>query len=155
MFFSSVHAQDDLNRYPQAIRKAIEYAMTTDFSKLEDGRQDIDGDHMFANLFHLTSKPVEETHLELHKKYVDVQFWICGEELCGVAPYVGKGECIDAHDDSDLYFYEGIENESFIHATQGCYAVFFPNDAHRPGVCIDGKPLEYRKVVVKVSMNLL
>ena len=25
----------------------------------------------------------------------------------------------------------------------------------RPGVCVDGKPLDYRKVVVKVSLDLL
>lgn len=68
-------------------------------------------DKMFVNLFHLTSKPKEETHPELHKRYADVQFWICGEELCGVAPFIGKGECIDAREDDDLYFYDGIENE--------------------------------------------
>ena len=56
MFFSSVHADDDLKRYPAAIQKAIEYAKNTDFSALEDGRQEIDGDKMYANLFHLTSK---------------------------------------------------------------------------------------------------
>ena len=42
-----------------------------------------------------------------------------------------------------------------VHAVKGCYAVFFPNDVHRPGVCVDGKPLDYRKVVVKVSLDLL
>ncbi|MFR5795435.1 MAG: YhcH/YjgK/YiaL family protein [Christensenellales bacterium] len=92
MFFSSVHANDDLKRYPAAIQKAIEYAKNTDFSALEDGRQEIDGDKMYANLFHLTSKQKEEAHPELHKKYVDVQYWICGEELCGVAPYNGVGK---------------------------------------------------------------
>ena len=60
MFFSSVHADDDLKRYPAAIQKAIEYAKNTDFSALEDGRQEIDGDKMYANLFHLTSKQKEE-----------------------------------------------------------------------------------------------
>ena len=54
-----------------------------------------------------------------------------------------------------LYLYDDVKNEFFIHATEGCYAVFFPNDAHRPGVCVDGKPLDYRKVVVKVSVDLL
>ena len=147
MFFSSVDAHDDLNRYPAAIRKAIEYATTTDFSKLEDGRQVIDGDKMFANLFHLTSKPLNETHPELHRKYVDVQFWICGEELCGVAPFTGSETCIDdSKKDDDLYFYEGFKNESFLHATKGCYAVFFPNDS---------KHLDFRNVVVKVSVDLL
>ena len=47
MFFSSVHADDDLKRYPAAIQKAIEYAKNTDFSALEDGRQEIDGDKMY------------------------------------------------------------------------------------------------------------
>lgn len=155
MIFSSIHANDDLKRYPPAIQKAIEYALTTDFSKLEDGRQEIDGDKMYANLFHLTSKRLEETHPELHKRYVDVQFWISGEELCGVAPYTGIGKCIEAREEDDLYFYDHFENEFFLHATQGCYAVFFPNDAHRPGVCVDGKPMEYRKVVVKVNVDLL
>lgn len=155
MIFSSIYANDELKRYPTAIQKAIEYAVTTDFSKLEDGRQEIDGEKMFANLFHLTSKPVEQTHPELHKKYVDVQFWISGEELCGVAPNTGKGNCIEAREEEDLYFYDYFDNEFFIHATQGCYAIFFLNDAHRPGVCVDEKPLDYRKVVVKVSVDLL
>ena len=105
MFFSSVHADDDLKRYPAAIQKAIEYAKNTDFSALEDGRQEIDGDKMYANLFHLTSKQKEEAHPELHKKYVDVQYWICGEELCGVAPYNGVGKCIETREDDDLYLY--------------------------------------------------
>jgi YhcH/YjgK/YiaL family protein len=154
MIFSSIQAKDDIKKYPEAIQKALHYAMETDFSKLEDGRQEIDGDNMFANLFHLTSKPVEETHPEMHKKYIDVQFWLSGEELCGVAPYEGGAVLIEEHEDQDLYFYEKVANESFIYAKKGCYAVFYPNDAHRPGVCVDGKATTYRKVVVKVKADL-
>ncbi len=155
MIFSSKNANDDISKYPEAIQKAIRFAQETDFSQIEDGRVAIDGDNMFANLFHITSKPVEETHPEMHKQYIDVQYWLCGEELCGVAPYKGGSTCIEAREDEDLYFYDGVANESFIHAVEGDYAVFFPNDAHRPGVCIDGKPLDYRKVVVKVNVDLL
>lgn len=155
MFFSSMHAHDELNKYPQAIRRAIEYVASTDFSAVEDGRQEIDGEKMYANVFHLTSKLEEDTHPELHRKYIDVQFWIEGEELCGVAPAHGVGACIEENDEQDLYFYDGVQAESFIHALPGCYAVFFPNDAHRPGVAVDRKPSELRKVVVKVSVDLL
>ena len=155
MIYDSLKHMEAYQGVHPGIYKGLELLRDTDFSKLEDGRQEIDGDKMFANLFHLTSKLKEETHPELHKKYVDVQFWICGEELCGVAPYHGVGKCVEAREDEDLYFYDSVENESFIHATEGCYAVFFPNDAHRPGVCVDGKPLDYRTVVVKVSLDLL
>lgn len=156
MVFSSIHAHDDLGRYPPAIRRAVEYLMRTDFSALPDGRQAIDGERMFANVFHLTSKPLAQTRPELHRKYADVQFWLDGEELCGAAPYTGRERCVDdSRADEDLYFYEDMANESFLHATPGCYAVFFPNDAHRPGICLDSHPLTYRKVVVKVSVDLL
>lgn len=155
MIFSSMHANDNVKNYPVAIQKAIAYLTQTDFGKLEDGVYEIDGKRMYAQVFHHTSKPVAETQPELHKKYLDVQFWICGEELFGIAPSNGVGSCVEAIDERDLYFYDGVANESFVHATEGCYAVFFPNDVHRPGVCVDGKPLTYRKVVVKVSTELL
>lgn len=78
MIFSSIHAGDDLSKYPEAIARAIRYASTTDFSQMEDGRYPIDGDRMFVQLFHLTSKQLEETKPELHEKYVDVQYWLTG-----------------------------------------------------------------------------
>lgn len=155
MIFSNNSSDAAIAKYPAAIQKAIRYAVNTDFSRLEDGRQEIDGDVMFANLFSIESKPVEQTHPELHKKYIDVQYWIGGEELCGIAPADGIGECIEANEGNDLYFYDGVKNESFIHAVRGCFAVFFPDDAHRPGVCLSSGPLAYRKVVVKVSVDAL
>ena len=85
--------------------------------------------------------------------------WTCITEVLPreiVLPAVGQGAlAIETREDDDLYLYDDVKNEFFIHATEGCYAVFFPNDAHRPGVCVDGKPLDYRKVVVKVSVDLL
>ena len=96
MIFSSVQSKEDLARCPQAIQKAVLYAMQTDFDALEDGRQEIDGDRMFANLFHLTSQPAEKVSPEGHKEYADVQFWLSGEEWCGVAPRTGKEVCVEA-----------------------------------------------------------
>ena len=155
MIFSSIYANDDLKKYPAAIAKAITYLKETDFDNLADGIYEIDGKMMYAQVFTFTSKPVAEGKPELHKKYLDVQFWINGEEMFGVAPSHGVGNCIEEIDERDLYFYDGVANESFVHATKGCYAVFFPNDAHRPGLAVDEKPAELRKVVVKVSVDLL
>ncbi|MBQ7886724.1 MAG: YhcH/YjgK/YiaL family protein [Clostridia bacterium] len=155
MIFSSIYANDDTRKYPAALQNAIDYVATTDFDKLADGVYEIDGKMMYAQVFTYTSKPKSECKPELHRKYLDVQFWISGEELFGVAPINGVGSCIEEIPERDLYFYDGVANESFVHATKGCYAVFFPNDVHRPGTCLDGKPLTYRKVVVKVSTQLL
>ena len=153
MIFSRYMDPGDILKYPAAIQRAIQYAVSTDFSKLEDGRYVIDGDKMFANLFHLTSKPLEGTHPELHRKYIDVQYWLSGEELCGFAPAVGAERRVEERDDEDICLYDSVRDESFLHARQGCYAVFFPDDAHRPGVAVDGGELTYRKVVVKVRTD--
>ena len=155
MIFSSIHANDNVRNYPAAIQKAIAYLTATDFAALEDGVYEIDGKRVYAQVFHNTSKPVAEGKPELHKKYLDVQFWIEGEEYFGIAPSNGVGSCVEPIEERDLYFYDGVANESFVHATQGCYAVFFPNDAHRPGVYLEGEPVPCRKVVVKVSVELL
>lgn len=155
MIFSSIYAHDDTKKYPAALQKAIAYLTETDFEQLADGVYEIDGKMMYAQVFTYTSKSAEECKPELHRKYLDVQFWISGEELFGIAPSNGVGNCIEEIDARDLYFYDGVANESFVHATKGCYAMFFPNDVHRPGCCIDGNPLTYRKVVVKVHTDLL
>ena len=155
MIFSSIYASDDLKKYPEALQKAFTYVATTDFDALPDGVYELDGKLMYAQVFTFTSKPAAECKPELHRKYLDVQFWISGEEKFGVAPINGVGNCIEEIDERDLYFYDGVANESFVHATEGCYAIFFPNDVHRPGVCLGDKPLSYRKVVVKVAVELL
>jgi len=155
MIFSSIHAHDDTSKYPMALQKAIAYLTDTDFTALPDGVYEIDGRRMFAQVFTYTSKPKDACKPELHRKYLDVQFWISGEELCGIAPASGVGNCTEEIHERDLYFYDGVRNEGFLHPYTGCYAVFFPNDVHRPGVCLDNTPLTYRKVVVKVSTELL
>ena len=154
MIFSSIYVNDDLKKYPVALQNAINYVATTDFDNLPDGVYELDGKMMYAQVFTFTSKQIEECKPELHRKYLDVQFWISGEEKFGVAPINGVGNCIEEIDERDLYFYDGVANESFVHATKGCYAVFFPNDVHRPG-CVVDEPLTYRKVVVKVHTDLL
>ena len=84
MIFSSIHAHDDLKKYPAAIAKAITYLTETDFDNLADGVYEIDGKMMYAQVFTFTSKPASECKPELHRKYLDVQFWISGEEKFGV-----------------------------------------------------------------------
>ncbi len=156
MIFQSTKAKDDISKYPEAIQKAIRYASETDFSRIPDGRQEIDGERMFANLFHIDTKTIAESHPELHEKYVDVQYWIEGEELCGIGTIDRIGKEIERRAADDIYFVDHVDGEFFIHPTQGCFAVFFPNDAHRPGIAVDGMtPVNIRKVVVKVSIDLL
>ena len=89
-----------------------------------------------------------------HEKFLDVQFLASGREKLGFTPDTGNYEVDERFDERDLIFYKSVENEGYITATPGCFCVFFPSDVHRPAVA-DGEPMTVRKVVVKVSIDLL
>ncbi|MDO4960549.1 MAG: YhcH/YjgK/YiaL family protein [Eubacteriales bacterium] len=154
MIYSSIYANDDISKYPAAIQRAITYLKEHDFTKSEPGTYPIEGDQMYIKIFDNTSKPVENSHPEIHELYIDVQFFVTGGELMGVAPRKKEYEIVDKIEAEDVYFLGEIEGEQFIKAVPGDYIILFPNDIHRPGIC-DGKPETYRKCVLKVAMAIL
>ena len=176
MIFSSIHTQDDYSNYPKAVQRAIEYLKSNDFTKMQTGvyeieiqpeeekeisfvcsmeeNNEIEGKLLYAQVFDAMTEPVSDRKPEVHEKYLDVQFLVTGREKLGFTPDTGHYEVDERFDERDLIFYKKVENEGFITSTPGCFCVFFPTDVHRPQVA-DGEPMEVRKVVVKVSLELL
>lgn len=154
MIFSSIYAKDDCKKYPQAIQTAIEYLKKNDFTKMEPGVYEIQGKDIYAQVFDAMTEPADRKRPEVHEKFVDVQFLASGKERLGFTADTGSYKVAERNDDRDLIFYESVDNEGFICAVPGCYSIFFPNDVHRPAVEWDG-PMTVRKVVVKVSVELL
>lgn len=135
----------------QLIGKALEITA----SNPADGRYDIDGDGAFV----LISSPMTEAHekrlAEIHQKYLDVQILLLGKEVIGY----GIKLTHDAADqdllaDKDIAFYQEIPNEQFVSMNQGDFAVFYPNELHRP-LCAAGKEQPVKKAVVKIKMDYL
>jgi len=79
----NIHLYKNINTN---LSKGLDYIATTDFSTLEEGKHTIVGDEVFAILQSYNSKPETECRLEAHKKYVDIQYVIRGEEYIGVTP---------------------------------------------------------------------
>lgn len=154
MIFSSLRSTDPCTAYPDAIRKALQFVQNVDVETLEPGDYPIDGDRIYAKVFDLTTKPVEQTHPEVHQIYIDVQYWPSGSERFGIATYQGTETVVEARKSEDLYFLDGAVDESFVTARPGCFAIFFPWDAHRPGTVLD-KPATFRKCVIKVRADLI
>lgn len=154
MIFSSIHANDDIKKYPQAIQTAIEYLKANDFTAMETGVYEIQGKDIYAQVMDAQTGAYEEKRPEVHEKYIDVQFLASGREKLGFTPDTGSYEVDERFDERDLIFYKSVENEGFIEATPGCYSIFFPADVHRPGIAA-AEPMKIRKVVVKVSVALL
>lgn len=154
MIFSSIYARDHAGKYPKAIQTALEYLRTHDFISMETGVYEIQGKEIYAQVMDAQTGPADTKRPEVHKKYIDVQFLASGKERLGFTPDTGSYEVDERLEDKDLIFYKAVENEGFIEATPGCYSIFFPEDVHRPAVAA-GEPMTIRKVVVKVSVELM
>jgi len=155
MIFSKLNGTDTGAAYPKAIRKALDYLRTTDLMAIELGSHPIDGDKMFANVMDMTTHPFEGSHPEVHQKYIDLMYWPEGGERIGVAPYLGTEPVFEARPEGDISLLESVENESILTATEGFFGLFFPWDAHRPGLMLGDAPATSRKCVIKISMELL
>ena len=132
------------------IQKSFDYIRQTDLKKLKPGRYDIDGDKIFALISEYQTKAELEGKLEAHRKYIDVQYVIEGEELMGYAP-LGDQEISEPYkEENDIIFYKG--ERVFIKVYGGMFAIFFPEDVHMPGIQVEKKS-PVRKLVIKVKVD--
>ena len=132
------------------IEKAFEYIRNTDLKNIQPGRYEIDGENVFALISDYKTKPESEGKLEAHRKYIDVQYVIEGEELMGYSP-LGNQEILEPYkEENDIIFFKG--EKSFTKVSSGMFAIFFPEDVHMPGISSENIS-EVKKLVIKVRVN--
>lgn len=92
------------------------------------------------------SKDRSECFFESHKKYIDVQFIVEGEEIIELENISNLEETLNYSDDMDLIKYADTDGASSLVLRKGDVAIFYPEDAHMPGL----KVLDSRKVIKTV-----
>jgi biofilm protein TabA len=97
------------------------------------------------------SKPRADAFLESHRKYIDVQAVVAGEEIQEVVD-IGRMTVDASYDpERDLIKYRDFKDTSLLSAREGLVAVFFPVDGHISRAA--GAPVLVRKTVVKVPVG--
>lgn len=148
LYGTSKHLDTYQGIHPGVMR-GLELLRDTDFSKLADGRHDVDGDDLYFSLQSYETRPVNDMP-ESHKKYVDIQYLISGRERMGVAPLEDMTEVVEGHPERDVWRHRGPTDTILV--TGDRFVVFWPEDAHAPCIAVDG-PERCRKCVVKVRVN--
>jgi biofilm protein TabA len=135
----------------EGLERAFEYLARTDLAALPLGRTAIDGDDLFVLLSEAETHTPEEVRFEAHRRYIDIQLVVRGQEAIGVAPVATlvTSEPYDATKDIEFFAPPREAVTLALHA--GEFAVFVPGDGHRPTLHLDG-PHVTRKAVVKVSV---
>jgi YhcH/YjgK/YiaL family protein len=135
----------------QRWENAFKFLKSNDLSKLELKRYDIDGDNLFATVSEYLSKNEETTRFEAHRKYIDIQYVISGKEIMNIAPLYTAKEVVTPYDATKDIEFLTIEKIDKYIATPSNFFIFFPDDAHRPGLK-DGVNANVRKIVIKVKV---
>ena len=98
------------------------------------------------------TKPRAQGFFESHRKYIDVQVVVFGEELMEVvdAARTVVREAYAA--ERDLVTYQDVADASQVRVVAGEAAIFFPVDVHMPSLRAHAGPVLVRKTVVKVPL---
>jgi YhcH/YjgK/YiaL family protein len=127
--------------------KAFNFLKEHNLKNLPVGKYPIDGTNVFATLTEDPSKDLEKTQWESHRKYIDLQCVIDGEEKMGKFPF-GQLTVTKPYDEAkDVANYSG-EGKKYI-VPAGTFMIFFPSDAHRPNITLGGNKV-IKKIVIKI-----
>jgi biofilm protein TabA len=121
----------------------------------EEKRYALQGDDIYAAIESYDTQLPCSKLPEAHRKYVDIQVLLDGTERIAWHPFDALTVSKPYASDADIAFFDRPESlGTALDLEPGLFAVFFPGDAHTPGLQIDG-PSRVKKVVVKIAASLL
>ena len=129
--------------------KAFAYLKNTDLKTLANGRYVIDGDNVYAIVTEAPTKDYDKTAFESHRRYIDLQYVITGEENMAKAPLASVTVSKPYDETADIAYYTGDGKIYMVPA--GTFNLFFPSDAHRPNITPGGNKV-VKKVVIKIKV---
>ena len=133
-------------------KEAFDFIKKAIAENLDAGKYEIDGKELWASVQEYTSKLYEDAKAEAHKNYIDIQFIVSGIEKMANTEIANIEPNTEYNSEKDVMFYADKEDVSTLVAKSGDFAIFFPNDIHKPGMTFGDTPSEVKKIVVKVRV---
>jgi YhcH/YjgK/YiaL family protein len=101
------------------------------------------------------TKTRENAFFESHKKYIDVQFMVKGQEFMDVCTIEDLTLLEPYHEENDFIKYT-VKHKQFssLFLKEEHLAIFFPQDAHQPCIQNGSSQLVF-KAVIKIPVELL
>ena len=141
---------DDLKLYKnlsENMAKGIEFVLSFK-PEMADGRYEIDGKNVYAMVTTGETKLPSEPIYEAHRKYIDLQYVVSGEEEIG---YIAVADCeIEKpyDEEGDYLMVRGAGSE--VKVSAGHFYIAYPCDGHAP--MLSRNPGVIRKVIVKIAI---
>lgn len=150
---------DQLSEWPRYFssapwRLAFEYVLALK-PDAADGRHALQGDDIYAMVMAYETGLAEQSVLEAHRTYIDIQATLRGTERLDWFALSGLQvqTAYDAKTDAAFFVHPGTVGAQLV-LRPGLFTVLYPADVHIPGLA-SGAPEAIKKVVVKVRAALV
>ncbi len=139
------HEYEKLN---ENFKLVFDYLKKHDLQNMACGKYEIKGSELFFNLNEYETKQVQK--LEAHKKYIDIQVVIKGEEYMGYTNISNTTLSEEYDEEKDVMFLNG--NTDKIKADNKSFLIFYPQDAHMPALAVSS-PNYVKKAIFKIRIK--
>lgn len=148
MILSTLSQADRYAALHPLFARAFDYIRDTDLFAVAPGRYNIVGEDLIAIVEQVPGKTKEMAKLECHRRYIDIQLVLEGDEQMGWKPLADCLNPVSEHSaEKDIQFFRDAP-ASWIATPPGAFCIFFPEDAHAPLVSTG----QIRKVIFKVAL---
>lgn len=142
---------DELNFYASLnplFKDIVDFLKTNDLNALEEGKHFIKDKDLFVNIQVAKGRSAEEATLETHRRMIDIQIPLSGEETFGFTPLADLPTEFEYNDEKDITKYGATKAATYVTCKPGEMAIFFPQDGHAP--CISSEPA-IKKAIFKIK----
>lgn len=151
----NVHPSVDVSQFyrqyhkrPDLWKAAFNY-LKNDLAATEAGKYPLKGDEVVAIVSDYQTKMQDDAKWESHRKFIDLQYVIDGEEKMGLLSLKKSKLAGEYQEDHDVILFGEQEGEYYV-ANPAVFFLFFPDDVHRPCIRIgESKPV--KKLVIKIA----
>ena len=149
MILDTLAQRDRYRALHSGFATAFDFAALHDLGSLSTGRHVIDGDRLYLSIDHTEGRGRAGARLESHRRYIDIQITLDGQEEIGWRPAADCHEPAAPFDEHrDIRFYDDAP-ETWLAMPAGRFAIFFPDDAHAP---LAGSGL-LKKAIFKIAVD--
>lgn len=142
---------EKLRQYDVVSDKVLNFLFNLDENK-PAGHYEID-DEAYANIDVYETKEYDICFPEAHKRYIDIQMILSGEERLDFANISELSIKDDYDEERDIMFFHNPEKMNTLYLKKGYFALLYPTDAHKPQMKSSENSQTVKKVVVKIAVK--
>lgn len=144
---SNAHSHDSLHPNFHTI---FEILQALNLDAMEDGHIELDGEYVYIDVETVAGKSECEARLASHRRYIDIQVPLSGNERFGVKPTPECESVSQPYDETnDIEYYADCPTR-YEDLAPGEFIIFFPEDAHAQPITPNPR---HRKLTVKISVE--